>query len=567
MKKHERWAIALAALGALSAITGACGDDDAPGDSGHGAGGAGGAGGGTGGAGGGAGGAGGGTSASGGGEGGAGGAQAAGGAGGEAGGGGSPDCGLPPDTDPEPKVRFINALLSNVSGPIGLADPPALRFHVGGEPVPDLGEVSAGDAAASVTKYAKIEAGAVTFSARSAEGLTISADPLTVRSGARYTVIAVGILDQTDTTKPHLLVAEENFATPECDEVALRFVNADFNTFNPKSFYVDRSATAAAALDGFSASDEEGVVAPLATRSITVTAPIAFGPTGQAPFSIPPGSLAAGRSYFVIETGEPTRVLDDRRAHGLLIVPAGDDAPAVWVKRDPLVYLFHASPPPTPSNLNVVSGTEQVAINLKYAEPPTYTDLPPEGATLALVDASSEDAVVVGDQATGPLDPGGIYLGGLIGTAGGTGDDAQQLKLWKIQPSLDGTFTVPRVMMINASTTAPAVDLGHWSVNEDGTRGDTFTAVLTGIAYGSASATTGVDFAAPSAAGAQWLGVQPTGSPDAIRSASGPLQTLWYTAVLMGDWSSTDPASAAQLVLFRNFGSTTSATPLPLPRP
>ncbi|KYF50944.1 hypothetical protein BE04_01270 [Sorangium cellulosum] len=302
-------------------------------------------------------------------------------------------------------------------------------------------------------------------------------------------------------------------------------------------------------------------------------------PTGQAPFSIPPDTFAAGRSYFVIETGEPTRVLDDERAHGLLVVPAGDDTPATWVKRDPLVYLFHASPPPTPSNLSVVSGSEQIAINLKYAEAPTYTDLSPEGATLALVESGSgagnggggaggdEGAVVVSDQTTGPLEPGGIYLGGLMGIAGETGEMALQVKLWRIQPAMDGTFNTPRAMLIHAAPTAPAVNLGYWAVTEDGSRGETFTSVLTNVAYGSTSATTGVDFAAPSAAGVQWLGVQPTESLDANRSAATSLQAVWYAAVGLGDWSSSDPTSAAQLVLFRNFGSILSATPLPLPSP
>ncbi|MGK3973513.1 DUF4397 domain-containing protein [Sorangium sp. So ce118] len=523
-------------------------------------------------------------------DGGAGGRGGAGGSGGS--GGGDPECGLPPDTDPEPKVRFINALLPNLTNrPAGVGDPPALRLYVNGAPVPEIEAVSPGMVAASVTRYAEVTAGAITFSARSddetsggaggtgaGDALTISADPVTVDAGARYTIVAVGILGTIDTTAPRLLITEEKFTMPSCAEVALRFVNADSNTWNPKAFHIDRSATAAATLDGFSASAPEGLLVPLSARSITVTAPRAFGPTGQAPFSLPAASLAAGRSYFVFETGQPTRVVDDARAHGLLIVPAGDDSPAVFVRRDPLVYLFHASPAPTPSPLDVYSGAERIAINLRYAQAPTYTDLPPGESTLSLVapgsgagegggGGGSGDAVVLDAQRTGPLEPGAIYLGGLLGSTGETGDKALQLKLWKIQPDLPGTFTTPRVMLINASATAPAVDLGHWSINEDGSRGDTFTPVLTDVAYASASASTGVDFTAPRAADRQWFGARPTGSADAIRTVAGTLQTHWYAAVLLGDWAASDPASPAQVAFMRNFGAVPAASQFPLPRP
>ncbi|WP_437298390.1 DUF4397 domain-containing protein [Sorangium sp. So ce426] len=623
MKMRQRWLIMVGALARLSIFTSACGDDGTSSQSGQGgggttsasastssggssggAGGTGGAGGagGTGGAGGAGGGDAGGTGGTGGGgdtgggeAGGAGGTGGSGGAGsagttggsGDAGGaggtgGGDPEeCGLPPDTDPEPKVRFINALLPNrVNTPVGAGDPPALRLYVNGASVPDIEAVSPSRVAASVTKYAKVTAGAITFSARSDDGtggagdaLTISADPLTVAPGARYTIVAIGILGTTSTTsKPRLLIEEEKFTTPSCSEVALRFVNADSNLWNPKSFYIDRSATAAAALDWFTASAPEGLLVPLSTRSITVTASRSFGPTGQAPFSLAAASLIGGRSYFVVETGEPTRVANDARAHGLLVVPAGDDSPAVFVRRDPLVYLFHASPPPTPSSLAVYSGTERIAINLKYAQVPTYTDLLPGESTLSLVapgtgEGGAGDTVVVDGQRTGPLDPGTIYLGGLLGTTGGTGDKALQLKLWRVQPDLTGTFTTPRVLLINASATAPSVDLGYWSVNADGTRGDTFTPVHTDVAYASASATTGVDFVPPRAADQQWLGVRPAGSADAIRSVARTLPTNWYAAVLLGDWSSSDPASAAQLMFVRGFGIAPASIPVTLPSP
>ncbi|AUX29786.1 MULTISPECIES: DUF4397 domain-containing protein [Sorangium] len=516
--------------------------------------------------------------------GGAGGIGGGGDAGGAGTGGGDPEeCGLPPDTDPEPKVRFINALLPNRQNtPVGAGDPPALRLYVNGAPVSDIEAVSPSRVAASVTKYAKVTAGAITFSAQSDDGtggagdaLTISADPLTVAPGARYTIAAIGILGTTSTSsKPRLLIAEEKFTTPSCSEVALRFVSADSNSATPKSFYIDRSATAAADLGWFTASAPEGLLVPLSTRAITVTASRSFGPTGQAPFSLSAASLTGGRSYFVIETGEPTRVANDARAHGLLVVPAGDDSPAVFVRRDPLVYLFHASPPPTPSSLVVYSGAERIAINLRYAQVPTYTDLPPGESTLSLVapgsgtgEGGAGDAVVVDGQRTSPLDAGAIYLGGLLGTTGETGDKALQLKLWRVQPDLTGTFTTPRVLLINASAKAPSVDLGYWSVNADGTRGDTFTPVLTDVAYASASAITGVDFVPPRAADQQWLGVRPAGSADAIRSVMKTLPTNWYAAVLLGDWTSSDPASAAQLMFVRSFGIVPAATQVTLPSP
>ncbi|WP_437716272.1 hypothetical protein WMF45_07545 [Sorangium sp. So ce448] len=606
MKTRQQWLFVVGALGGLSVLTNACGDDDgAPpreqgtggttsagasasssggsddgaggagvgGDGGDGVGGDGGASG----------------TGGGGGAGGAGGVSGTGGSGGTGGaGGGDPqECGLPPDTDPAPKVRFINALMPNLTNrPVGVGDPPALRLHINGTPLPEIEAVSPGRVAASVTRYAKVTAGAITFSARSddetsggaggagaGDALTITADPMTVTAGVRYTIVAAGILGTTDTTAPRLIIAEERFTTPSCSEVALRFVNADSNTWNPKSFFIDRSATAAAALDGFSASAPEGLLVPLSTRSITVTAPRAFGPTGQAPFSLPAGSLAAGRSYLVIETGQPTRVVDDARAHGLLVVPAEDDSPAVFVKRDPLVYLFHASLPPTPSPLEVYSGAERIAINLRYAQAPTYTDLPPGDSTLSLVapgsgagegGGDSGDTVVVDAQRTGRLDAGAIYLGGLLGTTGETGGRALQLKLWKVQPDFPGALTTPRAMLINASATAPSADLGHWSIHEDGTRGDTFTPVLADVAYASGSASTGVEFAAPRASDQQWFGVR---SADAIRSFSGSLPTHWYAAVLMGDWGSSDGASAAQIVFLRNFGAVPAAIPWSLPSP
>ncbi|HWL89381.1 MAG TPA: DUF4397 domain-containing protein [Polyangiaceae bacterium] len=490
-------------------------------------------------------------------------------------------CGVAPDPDPTPKVRLVNLLLArNVQQPVGQGDPPAVRLYVNGTAVSDLGTVPGGRGPLSVTKYAKVAAGAITFSvqATGADGgvsYTLPTDVLDVPSGARLTIFAVGSPGQTDEGKAKLVIVREDFPAVQCGQVALRFVNADFDWgTGPDSFVVDHAAQAAANLSLGQVSDAAGLVAPVTTKSIVVTNsyPQLEGPTGQAPFTVPASVLARGRSYFVISAGEQFRVADDERNQGLLLLPVGDDTQATWIKRDPIAYLFHAAPPSTPPTLQVQSGGQTLAINLDYGQIPTYTDLPLSGAQLDFVPVVPDAGVdggggaVLEHQDTGPLDPGGVYVVGLLGSGAGAGAQPLQMKLWKIQPDFyfGSNLNYPRVVAINAALSAPTADVGYWSVDNGGTKGNTFTPVFAGIAYGAISDSSGVDIKAPQVSGAQWLGAQLAGQPATNRATRGTLSAGWQLAVLLGDWSASSGASSANLV-FMGFSSSETSFPLPAP--
>jgi hypothetical protein len=483
---------------------------------------------------------------------------------------------------------LINALLPDpafATDAVGTGDPPALRLYVNGTLLTQTAAVPPALQAASVSKYLPItagvgDAGTLTFSVQADQGagndggapLMLTANPITVTAGMHYTVMAVGILDNG----PTLIVAQEDFATPTCSQVVLRLVNADSDSVTPKQFNLDQSATPAATLAWFTVSAD--VVAPLSTQAVAVVAN-KLGPTGQAPFTLPPNTLAAGRSYFVIDTGEATRVVDDGRSQGLLIVPAGDDTPATWVKRDPLVYFVHASPPPTPSPLTIFEGANQLAINLQYASKLTYADLPPgTGVTLQFVGANGGatdggvtdggTSVVLDNQNTGPLVPGAIYLGGLVGMTGAAAPAQLKLNVWRIQPQLMGTLNnaTPYATFINASATAPAVDFGYWGTDSTGAQVPPFVGVFTNVPY--LSATPSSIFPAQNVAGMEWLGVQMAGTPSTNRAGSRTLRTVWYTAVLLGDWTSKDPLSMSQVAFYSNFGAIpTNPVFLPVPSP
>ncbi|WP_394838723.1 hypothetical protein LVJ94_17680 [Pendulispora rubella] len=503
-------------------------------------------------------------------------------------------CGVAPDPDTAVKVRFVNLLMPVNSGAaVDQAPGYALRLnasYANSTVVSNFPVVPAGTGPVSVTPYAKIPAGDITFAAQEnaagpdgGAGFKVAATVQTFAPGARITIVAVGkprVTGPTATRAKLLILDESKLSAPTCSQVGLRFLNADDATLTD-SFMLGSSTTAAADVPKLAAGAETGVVAPLATGAMSVTAstPAYFGPTGQAPFSIPSGVLAAGRSYFVASVGETYRFSDDERTHGLLVIPVGDETPARFIKRDPLMFFFHASPPSTPSELEVHSGGARLAIGLKYAASPTYADLRPGGATLQFIQpASSSDAgaprTVLDTQPTGALDPGGIYFTSLMGLANGTGEQQLRFKSWKLRPrpafGILGTpsdpYSGPVVAFVQASPTASAVDVGYWSVNAGGGKGSTFTSPLTNIPYGGASALEGVKF--PVTWDVQsWYGAQGTGNAGTNRASSGTqLGARWYTAVLVGDWNATDAERGAQLVVL-DLSAPSTVLSVPLTHP
>ncbi|WP_394849193.1 hypothetical protein LZC95_17320 [Pendulispora brunnea] len=483
-------------------------------------------------------------------------------------------CGVAPDPDTAVKVRFVNLLMPVNSGAaVDQAPGYALRLNASyadNTVLSNFPVVPAGTGAASVTPYAKIPAGDITFAAQenSADGgpgFKVSATVQSVPARARLTVVALGRprLTGSASSRAKLLILDESkLSKPACSEIGLRFLNAD-NALDSDAFTLGAATTPAEAVPRLAAGADTGFKAPLATAAMTLTAtsvPAIFGPTGQAPFTIPSTVFAAGRTYLVASVGETYRFSDDERSHGLLVIPVGDDTPAQFIKRDPLVYFFHASPPSTPSELEVRSGGGRLAIGLKYAATPTYADLRPSGAALQFVQPAGDagaPVTVLDNQATGPLDPGGVYFGSLMGLANGTGEQQLRFKSWKLRPrpayGVIGTpsdsYAGPVVAFVQASPTAAAVDVGYWSVNSGGSKGSTFTSPLTNIPYGGVSALEGVKF--PVTWNVQsWYGVQGTGSASTNRASSGTqLGNRWYTAVLAGDWNATDAEHGAQLVI------------------
>jgi len=516
-------------------------------------------------------------------------------------------CGVAPDPDTSVKVRFVNLLMPVNSGAAVNQGPGrALRLsatYADSTVLSNFPVVPAGTGPASVTPYAKIPAGNITFAAQenSAGGdggaaFKFSATVQTVPAGARLTVVAIGRPELTGPAvyRAKLVILDESkMSTPTCSQVGLRFLNADDATLTD-SFTLGSSTTPAAEVPRLAVGPETGVVAPLATEAISVTStssPAYFGPTGQAPFTIPSGVLAAGRSYFVASVGETYRFSDDERTHGLLVIPVGDETPARFIKRDPLLFFFHASPPSTPSELEVRSGGAKLAIGLKYAETPTYADLRPSGTTLQFVqpapspggdggvDAGGAPITVLDNQATGPLDPGGVYFSSLLGLSDGAGEQQLQFKSWKLRPSPAytvianpnepgdaGPYSGPLVALVQASPSAGAVDVGYWSVNPGGSKGSQFTAKFTNVPYGSLSAPEGIRFF-PDWDVQAWFGAQATGNASTNRANAGSqLGASWYTAVLVGDWNATDAARAAKLV-FLNLSAPSTELTIPLPHP
>jgi hypothetical protein len=498
-------------------------------------------------------------------------------------------CGVALDSDPAPRVRFINALATPANP---AAYPPMwLRPLANGVPLLKQAIPPQSDSA-SVSEYVRLEPGDVTFGYELEPSATDSEDgarrlrealPVHVGPYERYTVLAVGDdIVETFEAKQIVVIQEQRQETP-CDRARLQFVWADSSaapgiTATIPSFFVPGN-TSPAAVASFGAASPIGTVeVPVDMPSLTITIPagVYLGRTEQAPFSLPPGALIGGRSYLVLTTGTLQAIMPQRSYRLTLVSADGGEASSRTIYRDPMVTFVHASPPPTPAKLEVHSELSRVAINLEY--PPTaaglaggitVADLPPGEARLSFLDATDagRGTRVLADQATGDLSPGAFYLMLLEGLSEATGAAARplQTRLYRIDPleqALLNQKPATQVVFFHASPTAPTLDLGYIADGRD--LAESFVAVHSSIEYGTSTELGAIDFPAPRVilGGLSVnVGALRESGTALTRGWSAGTVTTFRLLVLGGDWQAVDGAAASRLIEIASFPWRTSVSP------
>ncbi|QRK05946.1 DUF4397 domain-containing protein [Archangium violaceum] len=458
-------------------------------------------------------------------------------------------------------VRFVNAYLGLKNNPSDNADAPwdpyKIDIYVGDMklfPTP----VEPGDEA--VTAYHELElppGESVQFVVRNAESAltdapVVTSEAITLEDGERLTLVGVGNItyagmDRMD--KPQLLVLKESFEPVEAGTVRVRYVTADRVTGTSRNRRLANETGATpytTAVDPYSADTTPGGVSiPAEPQRLAIIGSPTFAPSqsGKLFFSPPSGTLVEGSAWFAITTGDDRRSLQDEGAPALLLVPAGKDG-TVRLKRDPLLYFFHAVNPATadasPTRLQVLNGSQIIASSLRYGALPAIGDLPvtPTGGKLHFTQSGDSSVTVLADASTGPLEAGHRYLAVVSGTEGA------QVRLTVVRDEFaPDAVPVPLVRLIHASPNAPAtLDFGHFAPQADGDTRGAFTPVITGTEYGSvAGPATGVSFQpqviAPGSSYA-YYGVRATVGGTVIeRSVTGPVLTTPNFVVLMGDWN------------------------------
>lgn len=473
---------------------------------------------------------------------------------------GGTDAGAPV---PKAYVRFVNAYLGLKNNPSDKADAPwepyKIDIYVGDTklfPTP----VEPGDEA--VTAYHELEltpGESVQFVVRNAESAltenpVVTSEAIILEDGERITLVGVGNItyagvDRMD--KPQLLVLKESFDPVEAGTVRVRYVTADRVTGTSRNRRLANETGASpytTAVEPYSADTTPGGVSiPAEPQRLAIIGSPNFTPSqsGKLFFSPPSGTLVAGSSWFAITTGDDRRTLQDEGAPALLLIPAGKEG-AVRLKRDPLLYFFHAVNPASadtsPTPLQVLSGSQIIANNLRYGAAPAIGDLPvtPTGGKLHFTASGDSSVTVLADASTGLLEAGRRYLAVVSGTEGAE----VRLTIVKEEFTPD-SVPAPLVRLIQASSNAPAaLDFGHFAPLADGVSRGAFTPVITGAEYGSAAGpATGASFqpqVITPATGSPYVyyGVRATVGGTVIeRSVNGRALTTPNFVVLMGDWT------------------------------
>ncbi|RKH19078.1 DUF4397 domain-containing protein [Corallococcus sp. CA047B] len=461
------------------------------------------------------------------------------------------------DAGPIAYVRFVNALYE---GNFDDANTPwdAARYRMdvqAGTPAQSLFTgVESGEP--GVKDFVPVTPGAdLQFSLRKAgasatEPALATTGKVSLAEGERLTLLAVGGMASVGTSEvnaPKLLALKDDaFGAVPPDEVRVRHVTADqvIADFFPRLLKTD-SGEELPEVTPFTADPEvKGRAIPATTGRLLVRGSIDAPEPSQSAevgYTLPSGALVKGQGYYVLSSGDDRRAMNDAGASSLLLIPAGKGS-AVRLKRDPLLYFFHALI--DGGALKVSSQGAPIATGLGYGNDPAVGDVSAGTAGHALTFSLASGSAVLGAFQTGPLEAGRRYLVVVSGRSGQTG--AEGPRAFIVPDTFAPDAQDARVRFINACSSSPAqgVGLGFFDVaGDNSSRGPTYTSVIPDVTYGAVGGSVeGEGFPAPMGTDATgsyaWYAIRgQEGGASTERSVKGTRITRPHLFVLMGDWT------------------------------
>jgi hypothetical protein len=380
-------------------------------------------------------------------------------------------------------------------------DAPAVDIYVEGIAAPIYTDVAYGE----TTAYMEVEEGTYNIQIRAA-GAPASSAPvyetgdLAIADEAKITAVAAGLLSAGKALEGfRVLPLFEEFEMPGAASARVRIVHASADAPTVAIDVGNDGTPEIDALAPFADTGAAGVDLPAGTAlqiGIWAGQPLAR----VTAFTTP--ELPADTELFVIATGLVGSLA--READGFSLLAVGPSGSIGFIKQNPILYAFHASPDAPSVDIAVSGSPDALVSDLAFGELSQSLQVPPGSYDLDFRAASS--GATAATITTPSLAPGERYLAVATGFLVRMGAaEAFQLAAFRDGFGLEGDD--PLVRAIHASPDAPAVDIGVVS-------GDEFDvlAPFAGLAFPNASAEAGA--AVPVAS--LDLGIAPAGSGTPI---------------------------------------------------
>jgi hypothetical protein len=375
---------------------------------------------------------------------------------------------------------------------------------------------------------------------------TADADALTLSAGGQASVIIYNY-SKTTTGGFKLLNLTDGF-TQAASGATARFVNvAPANS--AYKVYLDPNGAPTVQVMPNAATPASGQALPagapvpiLIANGVSTSS--MFPASGDATWTLPASLVANGKQLLLIVTGQGLAHPRDPDSVRMIVV---DEKLATQVlNQDPLLFVVGASP--TAPALDLTTPASQVKLaGLQYKQL-MHLSLPAGGGA-AIAGASGGTALF--SSPTGALTRGERYLAvvaGLMAAPGVGPDQALQLRVYQEQFMPAAAMTA-RLRVINASPTAPALDVGIYYAPT------VLTPVQAMTLFPQASPAAGTQtMQKPSGMPTLSVGVGPNGNAAATLSFAYPSQFDVDDPLFVipaGDWGAAATASAKKTVFVK----------------